>query len=103
MHVLHRCDNPSCVNPDHLYLGTHLDNMADRTAKGRNNPQREEKHPMAKLNKEQVSIIKQQICNGESHRSIAELFDVSKSLISHIATGRLWKYIAANEIERLPI
>jgi hypothetical protein len=84
--VLHRCDNPCCVNPDHLFLGSLGDNNRDRKEKGRGATG--VRHPMNKLSVEQVLEIR----NAPGlHREIAGQFGVSKSLISHIKTRRLWK------------
>jgi HNH endonuclease len=84
--LLHRCDNPCCVNPDHMFVGTTADNNADCKAKGRNAAG--VKHPQNKLSIEQVLAIRQ---SAESQRKLAVRFGVSQSLISHIKTRRLWK------------
>lgn len=77
--VLHRCDVPACVNPKHLFLGTRPDNMADMTAKGRR---------ASKLTLEQAATIRSS--TGPA-RLIAKQFGVSRSLVSHIRNGRVWK------------
>lgn len=87
MCVCHHCDNPSCWNVRHLFLGTHADNMADKYAKGRAVGHRGEAHPMAKLTLSKVAEIRKiRLTNAE----IAKLFGVSKSLIGAIKRGEVW-------------
>lgn len=80
--VCHKCDNRWCVNPDHLFAGTHAENMADMTAKGRQGK---------KLNRVTASEIRKAIRAGhESQRSIARKFGVSPQLVTLIKQGRVW-------------
>lgn len=88
LHVLHRCDNPPCINPYHLFLGTHLDNMRDMAAKGRSRPG--EAHHNAKLTKEQVIAIRARVQAGEVQIDIARETGLSTAQISKIATGKSW-------------
>lgn len=89
--VCHICDNRRCVNPDHLFLGTHAENMADMRAKGRANPPKGERHPSAKLSERDVSIIKWCLDAGVRANKLAELYGVSKGAIGFIARGEHWK------------
>ena len=92
MCVCHTCDNPLCVNPDHLFLGTHADNAIDRKNKGRNGNLRGDKHPNTKLSEVEMVMVKQLLADGMLHREIAELFGVSRTHISNINSGhRRWK------------
>lgn len=88
--VLHRCDNPACVNPEHLFLGTHADNAADRAAKGRgrNRVLRGEKNPQSKLTREAVLQIHDLLASGATQRSLAARFGVGCTTITRIASGR---------------
>ena len=87
--VLHRCDNPLCVNPAHLFLGTNADNMRDMVTKGRGRKERLER----KLTAEQVREIRARFKNGESTNSLAAEFGVSGSNITHITQRRSWKWL----------
>ena len=94
--VLHRCDNPSCVNPDHLFLGTQLENMRDMIKKGRNRggARTGERHKMALLTNKQVFQIRR-IYNeiGLSRKTLSVLFMVSPAVIGGVVTRRNWKHI----------
>lgn len=72
MCVCHKCDNPACVNPEHLFLGTHTDNMRDRKAKGRNPDISGVKNPNAKLTEEDVKEVLRLRKAGLSSKQIAE-------------------------------
>jgi hypothetical protein len=82
MCVLHHCDVPPCVNPDHLFLGTHADNAADKVAKGRHG------WP-TKLSPADVEAIR--AARGTPQQELAERFGVARSTISRIQTGTQWK------------
>lgn len=92
--VCHRCDNPACCNPDHLFLGTHADNMRDRDAKGRGKlPPKGSQHHQAKLTEEQVREIIPLIRDGFPDCQIARRFGVTGACIYYIRTGRNWKHV----------
>jgi predicted XRE-type DNA-binding protein len=95
MHVCHRCDNPRCINPVHLFLGTRSDNMADCFAKGRSSvkafPHLGESNPASKLTIEMVEQIRKRLADGESQQSVADAIGISQSQVSNIKRGRQWK------------
>lgn len=93
MHVCHACDNPSCVNPAHLWIGTAGDNARDRDAKDR--VQHGQTHYAAKLTEEDVAeIIK---CSGTNTQTeLARKFRVDPSNISQILSGKRWKRLQNN-------
>ena len=86
--VLHKCDNPKCVNPAHLFVGTHLDNMRDQRAKDRH--QHGENHQWAKLTAGDVVEIRRRRAKGETLASIADDYGVTFQNISKIAKGHSW-------------
>lgn len=89
MFVLHRCDNPPCCNPGHLFLGTHRDNMADQVAKKRS--LFGERNPRAKLTAAQVDEIRALLAERRlSQREIGIRFGVTQSAVSLIALGKKW-------------
>ena len=90
MFVCHSCDNPACLNPDHLFLGTPAENMADRDRKGRQARQRGAQNAMAKLTDAAVLEIKAAV---GPQREIADRYGVSRGHISFIRTGRRWAHL----------
>ena len=86
MFVCHHCDNPACVKPDHLFLGTHADNMRDAVRKDRTS--HEPKN--LKLTRGDVAEIRERLAMGQSQRRIARAFDVSQSNIGKIHRGETW-------------
>jgi hypothetical protein len=90
--VLHRCDNPGCVRPGHLFLGTNADNVADMDAKGRrrSKPPKGSAHPKSKLTDEAVREIRGSPTMG---RDLAIKYGVSQALISDVRKNRIWKHV----------
>lgn len=90
LHVLHKCDHPYCVNPDHLFLGTNSDNVADKMSKNRQSKMPGIKHPNAKLTEQQVLTIRD---DKRSSRKIAIDYDLCRSTISYIKKRKLWSHL----------
>ena len=99
--VCHTCDNPACVNPNHLFLGTNAENSADMVEKGRQSHGearserfrgvfRGEKNTQAKLSLENVASIRRRLLTKERQQDIAAAYGVSHQLISLIKRGKAW-------------
>lgn len=95
--VCHSCDNPSCVNPDHLWLGSIRDNNLDMDAKGRrrSRPRCGAENSNSKLKSEDVSDIKRRLNSGMGLTEIARQYGVTKQAIYSIREGKTWKSIPA--------
>jgi hypothetical protein len=92
--VLHKCDNPFCVNPDHLYLGNAQQNNIDRDTRGRQKTKRGTEHKLAKLNESQVLEIRK-LHNPKVYptRKLALMYGVSQRKIMHILHRQSWAHI----------
>ena len=87
--MLHRCDNPSCVRPSHLFLGTHADNATDAKSKGR--LRSGERHQNSKLTWAKVEEIRALYATGEwKQRDLARRYGMSQGPIADIVTGKAW-------------
>ena len=102
MFVCHSCDQPSCCNPSHLFLGSNSDNIIDATKKGRHKcnfkDDRIERvqsgvYPSQKLTVENVNDIKTLLSSGMTHKDIAKIFCVSRPTITCINSGRTWWHV----------
>lgn len=91
MQVLHKCDVPCCVNPDHLFLGTNLDNRIDAVRKNRH--QKGSRNKLAKLSEADIPVIRSMRLYGVSNVNIAKRFGVDPSAISHVLRGYSWKHV----------
>lgn len=91
--VLHRCDVRCCWNPDHLFLGTIADNVADMVAKGRarNGDVRGERNPSARITWEIVRSIRRDFISGDARKVIAERYRMRQRNVDQIIRGDLWK------------
>ena len=96
MIVCHKCDNPNCINLDHLFLGTNADNSKDMVKKNRQSRQGSPgmhgtKHPQAKLTEKQVIEIRSY--KGLTDKQIAEIYKVSITNINNIRNRKIWTHI----------
>ena len=94
MDVLHHCDNPRCVRPDHLFLGTDIDNVRDMTAKGRRRDLRGSEKYNAKLT--DIAVMEARRLHGQTGLSLTALakrYDVSISCIKQAIRGQTWKHV----------
>jgi len=90
--VCHSCDNPACVNPDHLFLGSHAENMADMASKGR--APKGETHVAAKLTEADVLAIR---ADTGTQQEIAAKYGIGKSQVSRIRLGQTWKHVPGEQ------
>lgn len=90
MCVLHKCDVASCVNPDHLYLGTNDDNVRDRVVRGRSAPVDKENAPNSKLTQEKVDEIRKRYETGDTQAALSSMFQISRSQVGNIVNRRQW-------------
>jgi hypothetical protein len=97
--ICHKCDTPRCVRPEHLFAGTHYDNMRDCSAKGRNIMQvhpeclRGTKNGRSLLTESQVIAIREKHHCDVSERTLAKEYNVSRSAIHHIIKYDNWRYL----------
>jgi hypothetical protein len=97
--VCHTCDNPPCCNARHLFAGTHKDNAADASAKGRLKlsvrSQKGVENGNSRLTEDNVRHIRALIAEGQNNTAIGRVFGVTNSVISMIRLGKSWRHLDA--------
>lgn len=91
--VCHHCDNPPCVNPAHLFLGSQSDNLQDMFRKSRARRALGERAPKAKLTESGVVRIRELRAGGRTLREIARLYGITEGTVRAAVTGRTWRHI----------
>lgn len=92
LHVCHHCDNPPCVNPSHLFLGTASENHADKVSKGRQ--ARGERQGSSRLTTADVLRIRALALQGQKHADIGSLFGVRQTQVSRIVRRAQWRHVS---------
>lgn len=93
LEICHKCDNHRCCNPDHLFIGTHRENMADMVKKGRQRSIYGSEHCGSKITEADALQIRELSESGIPGYRIAELYNISKSNVSMIINRHTWKHI----------
>jgi len=93
MLVCHSCDNPSCINPNHLFMGTPKDNTQDMIKKGRKANCEGSNHPLSKLDEIDVLFIRQERSFGKKLKDIANDYGITFQTVSDICRGKTWKHL----------
>jgi hypothetical protein len=95
LYICHECDNPTCCNPKHLFLGTALENTQDRDRKGRT--AKGERLPIAKLKEEDIPVILKLKSTGLNNHHIGKKLGVSHETIRNVLAGNTWKHVQKQE------
>jgi hypothetical protein len=95
-HALHSCDNPPCINPDHLRWGTQKENVQDTKNRNRRAIKRGERNGRAKLDDAKVKAIRAIHGTGPTTVEIAELYGVSNQIVSRIIRNEAWSHLVEN-------
>ena len=90
LHVLHHCDNPPCIRPDHLFLGTNRDNAQDAAVKGRRASMRGTNNNAARLSPEAARAIRNRVALGAPQRAVAADYGVAPQTVWRIVHGETW-------------
>lgn len=93
--ICHKCDVPSCVNPEHLFLGTVADNANDMIQKGRGHGMRGDTHPGAKLSSRDIPLVLQRLAAGEGCKEIGASYGLTDCTVNAIRRGISWKSVTA--------
>jgi hypothetical protein len=100
LNILHRCDNPRCVRPAHLFIGTHTDNMRDMFSKGRRRILKGAAQGQAKLTDDSVRTIRQKYANGARQIDLSAEFHVDQTTISKIVLRKAWRHVGDSHAAR---
>jgi DNA-binding CsgD family transcriptional regulator len=95
--ILHSCDNPACVNPAHLRVGTHFENTRDKYERGRELHLKGSQNGRATLTEDQVAKILSLQSSGLSRSEVAERFGISRPMLARIWARKLWKHVPIPE------
>lgn len=100
--VLHRCDNPPCCNPRHLFTGSRADNIRDMIVKGRDRKAHGAANGLAKLTDDQVREMRRLYAEGAYQRTLAKRFGISQGAVSAIVTRRTWRHVEDAKVGHSP-